>query len=84
MAHLNFALNVDAWNAEWHTEKSTAQANDDLKLAEEAEIAAGQSSIDENNQLLASTDDTLAQSKEDREQRHFAALHPTRGAEVGC
>jgi chromosome segregation ATPase len=48
-------------------EKSNAQAYDDLKLAKEAEITAGQSSIDEKKQLLASTDETLAQSKEDRE-----------------
>jgi septal ring factor EnvC (AmiA/AmiB activator) len=48
-------------------EKSNAQAYDDLKKAKEAEIAAGQSSIDEKKQLLASTDETLAQSKEDRE-----------------
>jgi len=48
-------------------EKSNSQAYGDLKVAKEAEIAAGQSSIDEKKQLLATTDETLAQSKEDRE-----------------
>jgi chromosome segregation ATPase len=48
-------------------EKSNAQAYADLKKAKEAEISAGQASIDEKKQLLASTDETLAQSKEDRE-----------------
>lgn len=48
-------------------EKSNSQAYGDLKAAKEAEIVAGQTSVDEKKQLLATTDETLAQSKEDRE-----------------
>jgi len=48
-------------------EKSNLQAYTDLKEAKEAEIDAGQASIDEKKQLLATTDETVAQSKEDRE-----------------
>jgi len=48
-------------------EKSNDQAYTDLKIAKEAEITAGQGSINEKTQLLADTDESLAQSKQDRE-----------------
>jgi len=48
-------------------ETSNDQAYADLKIAKEAEITAGQGSINEKTQLLADTDESLAQSKQDRD-----------------
>merc|ERR1711972_791673 len=48
-------------------EMANQKAYEDLKAAKEAEIAAGQSQIDTKTQELATTDEKLAQSKEDIE-----------------
>jgi len=48
-------------------EKANKQGYADLKAAKEEEIAAGESSLKEKKQILATTDETLAQSNEDRE-----------------
>merc|ERR1712196_683173 len=49
------------------TEAANQKANDDLKPAKEAEIAAGQEQIDKKTDELAATDEKLAQDKVDRE-----------------
>merc|ERR1719454_372215 len=52
-------------------EELAAQATfKDLKKAKEEEIQAGQDSLEAKEQQLASTDETLAQSKEDREDTY--------------
>merc|ERR1719316_1808281 len=48
-------------------ELENAKAYEDLKAAKEAEIAAGQEAIDTKTQELATTDEKLAQSKQDLE-----------------
>merc|ERR1712228_107249 len=48
-------------------EMANQKAYEDLKAAKEAEIAAGQSQIDTKTQELATTDEKLAQAKEDIE-----------------
>merc|ERR1712190_288059 len=48
-------------------EMANQKAYEDLKVAKEAEIAAGQSQIDTKTQELADTDEKLAQAKEDIE-----------------
>jgi len=47
-------------------EKSNKQGYAELKAAKEEEIAAGESSLKEKKQILATTDETLAQSNEDQ------------------
>lgn len=48
-------------------EMSNQKAYEDLKAAKEVEIAAGQSQVDAKTQGLATTDEKLAQAKEDIE-----------------
>lgn len=48
-------------------EKSKAQSYADVKAAKEEEIVTGETAIKEKKQLLADGDETIAQSKEDRE-----------------
>jgi len=48
-------------------EKANKIGYAELKVAKEEEIAAGESSLKEKKQILATTDETLAQSNEDRE-----------------
>merc|ERR1712151_1297367 len=48
-------------------ELAAQKAYEDLKVAKEAEIAAGQEQIDTKTQELATTDEKLAQSKQDIE-----------------
>merc|ERR1712190_506775 len=48
-------------------EMANQKAYEDLKVAKEAEIAAGQSQIDTKTQELADTDQKLAQAKQDIE-----------------
>lgn len=53
-------------------EMASAAAYNDLKVAKEEEIAAGQTSLDSKEQHLASTDETNAQAKEDKEDTEAA------------
>merc|ERR1719284_1454668 len=48
-------------------ELANQKAYEDLKVAKEAEIAAGQAQIDTKTQEVAATDEKLAQSKQDIE-----------------
>lgn len=48
-------------------ELASKAAYEDLKTAKEEEIATGQASLDQKEEQLASTDETIAQSKEDKE-----------------
>merc|ERR1719382_67975 len=48
-------------------ELAAQKAYEDLKVAKEAEIAAGQEQVDSKTQELATTDEKLAQSKQDIE-----------------
>jgi len=51
-------------------EIASQKAYDELKEAKETEIAAGEASLDAKTQQLASTDETLAQAKEEREDTY--------------
>jgi len=51
-------------------EIANQKAYEELKEAKETEIAAGENSLDAKTQELAKTDETLAQSKEEREDTY--------------
>ena len=59
-----FESNLSASQKE---EMANQQAYEDLKVAKEADIAAGQAQIDFKTQELADTDEKLAHAKEDIE-----------------